>query len=299
MKIFARSGVTENRAGITALQVAMAVLLGMGLIIPAGASEAAQDYPKVGAIIDQPVYSAQNQELGELEDLVIKRNGRVKKALIAVGGILEMGDKLVSVKYRSLKFAPDKMLLNITGQQLADRPEFDYDKQGLFTSYHYRLYPYGMMAGPYGPPRRGMPPGYHRQWSDEGGRVPPGGAPKYDDQNRPDDRPDYRHHRRGMYPWREWYNPSNWAYYPARMLASVVLGQSVINKQGEEVATVKDLAISTTGQVEKLVLSYGGFLDIGDRLVGVPYRPIGFTSRGITYDITRRELENQPRYGNE
>jgi sporulation protein YlmC with PRC-barrel domain len=80
------------------------------------------------------------------------------------------------------------------------------------------------------------------------------------------------------------------------MLASVILGQAVVNKEREEVAIVEDLLISTAGKVEQLILSYGGFLDIGDNLVAVPYRTIGFTSRGITYDITRRELESLPKY---
>ena len=89
--------------------------------------------------------------------------------------------------------------------------------------------------------------------------------------------------------------PWSWAYYPARMLASVLLGQAVVNKQGEVVATVEDLTIRA-GKVDQLILSYGGFLDYGDRLVAVPYRSIGFTNQGITYDITRRELENLPKF---
>ena len=93
-----------------------------------------------------------------------------------------------------------------------------------------------------------------------------------------------------------WYTAWNAAYFPARMLASVIFGQAVVNKQGEEVATVEDLLISSAGKVDQLILSYGGFLDIGDNLVAVPYRAIGCTSRGITYDITRRELENRPKY---
>ncbi len=94
---------------------------------------------------------------------------------------------------------------------------------------------------------------------------------------------------------RNWYNPWDWAFYPARMLVSVILGQAVIDKQGEEVATVEDLIISTAGKVDQLILSYGSFLYYGDKRVAVPYRPIGFTNRGITYDITRREIENLPK----
>jgi sporulation protein YlmC with PRC-barrel domain len=271
----------------------------MMLIIPAKASEKPGEYLKAVAIIDQPVFDTRQQELGELEDLVIKRNGRVKKALISIGGVLEMADKLISVKYKSLKFAQDKILLDVNRKQLTDKPEFDYYENGLFASYHQRLFPHGMMPGPYGPSPGRMPPGYHMRWSEEGSRAPKTGAQMHEDRYPPDDRRYFQHHGRGMYGWQGIHDPWNWAYYPARMLASVVIGQSVINKQGEDVATVEDLIIGTNGSVEKLILSYGGFLDIGDNLVGVPYRPIGFTNRGITYDITRRELEKQPRYSYE
>jgi len=83
-----------------------------------------------------------------------------------------------------------------------------------------------------------------------------------------------------------------------QMLANIVLGQTVINKQGEDVATVEDLIVGAEGKVTALILSYGGFLGIDDKLVKVPYRPIGFTDVGITYDITRRELEKLPKFNN-
>jgi sporulation protein YlmC with PRC-barrel domain len=80
------------------------------------------------------------------------------------------------------------------------------------------------------------------------------------------------------------------------MLASTLLGQTVINKYGDEVATVEDLIIGTEGKVKALILSYGSFLDFNDKLVTVPFRPIGFTDVGITYDITARELQNQQKF---
>jgi hypothetical protein len=141
-----------------------------------------------------------------------------------------------------------------------------------------------------------MPPGYRQRWSDEGVRIPHSGPQGEGDQEQPNDRPYSRYRDEGRPGMRNWYNPWSWAYYPARMLATVILGQGVVNKQGEEVATVEDLIIGTAGKVEQLILSYGGFLDIGNRLVAVPYRAIGFTNRGITYDITRRELENLPKF---
>jgi len=280
---------------IKILHILIAAVFCLILAMPAGVLGNPAGSISTGAVIDQPVYSSQGQELGELEDLVIKRNGSVKKVLISLGGYLEVEDKLVFAKYKAVDFAGGKIILDATQKQLDNQPEFDYRKNGLFTYYHYRLYPHGMMPGPYDPYGSTMPPGYHQPWSDESSRLPEGDSQRYGDENQLEDRPNVYHRGGGMHRMRDGYNPWDWAFYPARMLASVILGQAVVNKQGEDVATVEDLIISTAGRVDQLILSYGGFLDFGDKLVAVPYRSIGFTNRGITYDITRRELENLPK----
>jgi sporulation protein YlmC with PRC-barrel domain len=281
------------------LKILTTAVVGLVLSLPAGASEKPTGSVSASAIIDQTVFNAQGQQLGELEDLVLKRNGSVKKVLVSVGGFFEVGDKLIAARYKSLEFAGGKMVLDTTKKQLEDQPEFDYRRNGLFTNYHYRLYHYNMMPGPYGPYDQGLPPGYRQRWADEGVRMPPDG-PQGDGEDgeagSPYERRPRRHRPESMQGMRNWYAAWNAAYFPARMLASVILGQAVVNKQGEEVATVEDLLISPAGKVDQLILSYGGFLDIGDNLAAVSYRAIGFTSRGITYDITRRELESLPKY---
>jgi sporulation protein YlmC with PRC-barrel domain len=273
------------------------------VLTPAKASENPNGSLRAGAVIDQPVFSKQGQELGELEDLVIKRNGSVKKALISVGGLLEMGEKLISVNYRSLEFADRKIILDTSRKQLENQPDFDYRKHDLFTNYHYRLYPHYMVPGPYlAPGGRYGPHGHTGRLREESRRAPGSGFQPDTEKSQPDDEPYYRrdgeHMYEDMHGMQSWRRSWNRAYYPARMAASVILGQAVVNKQGEEVAAVEDLVINASGKVEKLIFSYGGFLDIGDKLVAVPYRPIGFTHRGITYDITRRDLEKLPEYGN-
>ena len=274
-----------------------AIMACIALSMPAVGSQNSTASLKAGILIDQPVFNNQGHELGELEDLVIKRNGSVKRALISVGGVLEVGEKLIAVRYRSLRFTGGKMIMDISKEELNNRPEFDLRKHGLFTTYHYRVYPYGMMSGPHGPYGGMIPPGYRKGWPDQEDRKPRSDAQRYDDEEQPYERPYSQHREEDMHRMHGRYNPWNRANYPARMLASVILGQTVINKQGEDVATVEDLVIdSTNNKIKQLILSYGGFLDIGDRLVAVPYRSIGFTNRGITYDITARELENQPRF---
>jgi len=52
--------------------------------------------------------------------------------------------------------------------------------------------------------------------------------------------------------------------------SSKVIGSNVYNEQNENVGKVDDLLISSDGKTPFAVLSVGGFLGIGDRLIVVP-----------------------------
>lgn len=106
------------------LKILTVVLFCIALSIQAQGSENASGPLNAGTIIDQPVFDTQGQELGELEDLVIKRNGSVKRALISIGGVLEMGDKLVAVPYRSIGFTNRGITYDITAKELENQPRY-------------------------------------------------------------------------------------------------------------------------------------------------------------------------------
>ena len=52
---------------------------------------------------------------------------------------------------------------------------------------------------------------------------------------------------------------------------SKVLGATVLNEANEKVGTIDDLIVTPTSKVPYAVLSVGGFLGMGTRLVVVPY----------------------------
>jgi hypothetical protein len=53
--------------------------------------------------------------------------------------------------------------------------------------------------------------------------------------------------------------------------ASKVVGSSVMNDQNETIGTIEDLLVSPDGKEPFAVLSIGGFLGMGSRLVVVPF----------------------------
>ena len=63
--------------------------------------------------------------------------------------------------------------------------------------------------------------------------------------------------------------------------ASKVIGSSVVNDANETIGTVDDLLVSRDGKQPYAVLSIGGFLGMGNRLVVVPYETLKFADNKV------------------
>jgi hypothetical protein len=63
--------------------------------------------------------------------------------------------------------------------------------------------------------------------------------------------------------------------------ASKVIGSSVLNDANETIGTVDDLLVSRDGKQPYAVLSIGGFLGMGNRLVVVPYETLKFADKKV------------------
>ena len=56
--------------------------------------------------------------------------------------------------------------------------------------------------------------------------------------------------------------------------ANEMLGSVVRGERGEDIGEVKDLIVARDGTLAKVVVEVGGFLDIGDQHIGVPWRDV-------------------------
>ena len=62
---------------------------------------------------------------------------------------------------------------------------------------------------------------------------------------------------------------------PSLMGADTLIGNDVYNTADESLGTIKELMIEmSTGKIGYAVLSYGGFLGMGDRLFAVPWQAL-------------------------
>ena len=64
---------------------------------------------------------------------------------------------------------------------------------------------------------------------------------------------------------------------------SEVVGLSVYNENNESIGSINDLLTDKSGNIKAAVISVGGFLGVGARLVAVPYDKIKFVNEPVAY----------------
>ena len=87
---------------------------------------------------------------------------------------------------------------------------------------------------------------------------------------------------------------------PDMLRASKLIGQAVRNGKGEKIGTVDDLILNQGDRILFAVISVGGFLGVGDRLVAVPFDELKFGSKDVegvvVYGLSKEELETVPAF---
>lgn len=79
--------------------------------------------------------------------------------------------------------------------------------------------------------------------------------------------------------------------------ASKVIGSSVVNEANDTVGKVDDIIIAENGKSPYVVLSVGGFLGIGEKLVVLPYEQLTTMDRKIVMQgATKDALKDLPSF---
>nr|WP_246275961.1 PRC-barrel domain-containing protein [Methanolobus zinderi] len=84
---------------------------------------------------------------------------------------------------------------------------------------------------------------------------------------------------------------------PKVLSASSVEGDSVTNPEGEDLGKIEEVMLDLDeGMVAYAVLSFGGFLGIGDKLFAVPWQALSKKpdSHSFVLDVDKNTLENAP-----
>jgi len=79
-------------------------------------------------ILGKSVYSAANEDMGGIVDVIVKRTGEVRAAVIDFGGFLGVGARTIAVDWSALRFPTsgpmDHIILELTRDQVRLAPEY-------------------------------------------------------------------------------------------------------------------------------------------------------------------------------
>jgi len=134
---------------LSSTALALALSLAAGALAQTATSPGAITQQQSGEyladdVIGASVRNAQNETIGSVSDLVIDHEGKVKAAIVSVGGFLGIGDKHVAIPWPDVKLRADTrssgpgtatsgsadaardpmLLVNMTKDQLKQAPAF-------------------------------------------------------------------------------------------------------------------------------------------------------------------------------
>lgn len=85
--------------------------------------------------------------------------------------------------------------------------------------------------------------------------------------------------------------------YRRTLSASSLTKDPVVDPSGKKIGNLKEIMIDVmSGRIAYLVISFGGFLSIGEKLFAFPYSAVKVDedSKQIVVDTTEEKLENSP-----
>ena len=118
-----------------------ALFTATGLLIAANASalpafaadntQSADEY-RTSKLVGSKVYNNANENIGSIEDIILKADGSMDEVVLSVGGFLGIGDKYVAVPFNALKLGRDGSSLKImtegTKDSLKALPDYQFFK---------------------------------------------------------------------------------------------------------------------------------------------------------------------------
>ncbi|MBI3545162.1 MAG: PRC-barrel domain-containing protein [Gammaproteobacteria bacterium] len=84
---------------------------------------------------------------------------------------------------------------------------------------------------------------------------------------------------------------------PELMGASTLIGDNIVNQKGEDLGDLKEVMLDTrNGRVGYAVVSFGGFLGMGDKLFAVPWKALTLdtTNKRLVLNVDKKRLKDAP-----
>ena len=232
---------------------------------------AEKDYDSFGP--DSVVSKGAEQEwddIGEINDVVLSRDGEVKGVILGVGGFLGIGEKDVVVDMDSIKFVKEQddegdffLVVNADKAALMDAPNYERKIDKMMQSAKETT--------------NSMTESAKTMVVDSMNAV--------SDESEP--------HQEG---WK--------AMTVNELSADDLTGARVYSSKDEDIGEIDKLTLTADGQLDKAVLDIGGFLGIGEHRIAVSMDDLKIMRNDdgdlkVYISATQKELESLPAYEGE
>lgn len=98
-------------------------------VIAADAMQTDDEY-RTSKLVGSSVYNEANENIGSIEDIVVKADGTMDEVVLSVGGFLGLGEKFVAVPFSDLKVSRDgssiKVVTKGTKESLKGLPDYKF-----------------------------------------------------------------------------------------------------------------------------------------------------------------------------
>nr|WP_321482446.1 PRC-barrel domain-containing protein [uncultured Cohaesibacter sp.] len=236
-------------------------------------------------------------DIGEVNDIVLNRDGSVKAVILGVGGFLGVGEKDVSVDMSSIKMVNEKgddgdffLVVNANKQSLTDAPTFER----MMDNAKAEMNAAGTKAKNYAD---GAAKDLSKTMHDaKDGIVKTAKDAKEgmvktmnETQRQIFGVPSIE--REG---WK--------SVEPSELTTDDLTGARIYSVKDEDIGEIDKLLVNNDGKIEKAVLDIGGFLGIGEHRIAVTMdelkimRDNNGSDVRVYIDATQKELERQPEY---
>ena len=127
--------ISATAATVFAMGVSVAALAQQPAPVASGPAKIFTTLPAGTTVTNfykQNVYDPSDSKIGDIDDMLIDKEGRVTALIIGVGGFLGMGEKNVAIPFSDVRASEKNnkwyLVLNTTKDALKGAPGFTYDK---------------------------------------------------------------------------------------------------------------------------------------------------------------------------
>jgi sporulation protein YlmC with PRC-barrel domain len=85
---------------------------------------------RASKLIGTEVYNEKGEDIGKLEDILVKDTVSEQQAVLSVGGFVGEGEKLVVVPLSHISLKADKASMAATKEQMAALPKWQFGNEG-------------------------------------------------------------------------------------------------------------------------------------------------------------------------